>query len=81
MSNDTSHLKEYPPSLNKAIALLILRQSTYTRQNPYTLADSPHFTPSRLTYQQYQQLCKPYLTHHDEYTEDVTYMGPDYWQS
>ena len=70
---NTAQLKEYPPSLNKAIALIFLQQINRNRLN------TNHLTPPKEPETQYIQQFKHYHIPYDEYETQQFQMGQDYW--
>jgi hypothetical protein len=70
---NTAKLKEYPPSLNKAIALIILDSISEHRQfSNHTLTDND--SPET-----YKHLFEIFKQHFDEYTEQTREIGHDFW--
>jgi hypothetical protein len=73
----TAQLKEYPPSLNRAIALIINDQIQIHRAN-----DRRNNIPTQLSTEQQQQILdtfQPYQLQFDEYMEQTREFGADYW--
>ena len=73
---NTAQLKEYPPSLNKAIALMILQQIRSQHQAPQLPALCIHKLNADII-----QLFSPYQLHYDDYMDTQLHMGQDYWSS
>jgi hypothetical protein len=76
---NTAQLKEYPPSLNRAIALIINDQIQLHRAN-----DKHTNQPTTLTTEQQEQILdtfKPYQLQFDDYMEQTREFGADYWHS
>jgi hypothetical protein len=73
---NTSFLKEYPPSLNKAIALMVLKQINYNRSQQLPHFPS-HHQPSP-DHEQHHITFSPYTTPYDEYMEHELHIKHDY---